>query len=109
MKNFIANWGATFPLTVTTDKEGADTATLIIGKIGEPEVLTKTSGFSNNSADLTLTPMEMEITPDTYKYQVNVEYDDGSIDKFPNPSSCSSDHDLPDFTVVETLDTPSGS
>jgi len=104
MENINTSWGETLPLTV--EAEDADNATLYIGETGNI-VIEQTASFVDGSADLTVTATDMEITPDTYSYQIVIEYDDGTIRKYPD-ASCE-DCELPTITVCETLDMPVGS
>lgn len=104
MENITTSWGETLPLTV--EAEDATSATLYIGETGDIQV-TQTATFVDGSADLTVDATDMEITPDTYKYQIVIEYDNGDVRKYPD-TSCE-DCELPTITVCETLDMPVGS
>jgi hypothetical protein len=100
--NMTVRWGATLPLTLTNDEEGATTATLTISK-DDVEVLTKTASFVDLEADLTLTAEETELTPDVYDYMITVVYDDGTIEKYPDTQGCT-DCELPTLEVCDTND-----
>ena len=104
MENITTSWGETLPLTV--EAEDANTATLYIGEVSNAVVIVN-AVFVDGSADLTVDADEMEITPDTYSYQIVIEYDDGTIRKYPD-SSCE-DCELPTITVCATIDMPAGS
>jgi hypothetical protein len=105
MENITTSWGETLPLTV--EAEDADNATLYIGEISNP-IVTVNANFIEGSADISASATEMEIAPDTYNYQIVVEYDDGSIRKYPDVSDCE-DCTLPTITVCPTIDMPEGS
>ena len=40
----------------------------------------------------------------TYKYQINVDYDDGKVIKFPAGDRCDGDTELPNIQILEALD-----
>lgn len=104
MENITTSWGETLPITV--EAEDATSAVLYIGEISTP-IVTVTDTFTDGSADLTVSAMEMEIEPDTYMYQIVITYDNGDIRKYPD-ASCE-DCDLPTITVCATIDMPVGS
>ncbi len=98
----------TLPLSLTTDQDGASTATLIV-KLDEHDalpVITKTVSFSGRTADLTLSSLETAIESTTYIYQITVVYSDGSVGKYPDAGSgCADDTcGFPEFIVCEALD-----
>lgn len=103
MKAINVRYGASLPLTVTIDDATAESASLFVGKEGELPTITKTAPFVELVADLSLDPLETEVPLDTYKYQVNIVYEDGTIKKFPEPKSCDFS-EFPDFKVAEALD-----
>lgn len=103
MKTISVRYGASLPLTVSIDDDTAESAALFVGKEGELPTITKTANFIEGVADLSLDPLETEIPLDTYKYQINVVYEDGSIKKFPEPKTCDFS-EFPDFKVAEALD-----
>lgn len=102
--NMNVRWGATLPLTVTNDEEGADTATITISQDGNL-ILTKTESFVGLEVDLTLTAEEMEIPVGTYSYMYTIVYDDGTVEKYPDLDSCT-DCELPTLEVCEANDSP---
>lgn len=97
-------WGATLPLVLTNDEEGADTATITIS-LDDSVELTKTVNFDGLVADLTLSAEEMEITPAEYKYMITVVYEDGTVEKYPDLENCS-DCELPTLEICDTNDNP---
>lgn len=105
MKAIRTRYGASVIQTITSDNVEAVTATFYVGNEGEVPVISKTANFAlvDNvmTADLTLEPEDTEIPIGEYKYQIDVLYSDGNIDKFPSPTECYSD--LPDFEVYESL------
>ena len=104
MNKLSVRWGATLPLTVTNDEEGADTATIIIS-LEDTVVFEKTATFNGLEADLTLTAEDTEFQPGTYNYMLTIEYEDGTIEKYPDNSGCS-DCGLPIFEICDTNDNP---
>lgn len=101
MKTITTRYGASVPLTVTIDDDEATTATIFIGMEGETPLIEKTAAFIDKVADVSLEPEDTEIPLDDYKYQINIEYSDGRLDKLPD-SDC--DDGLPTFIVLEALD-----
>lgn len=97
-------WGATLPLILTNDEEGADTATITVS-LDDSVVLTKTVNFDELEADLTLTAEEMEITPAEYNYMITIVNDDGTVEKYPDLENCS-DCELPILEVCDANDNP---
>ena len=88
MKDMSIRWGATLPLTLTNDEEGAETATLNLSKDGVLE-FTKTVNFVGLVADLSLTALETEtLDVGEYDYMVTVVYDDGTVEKYPDTDGC---------------------
>lgn len=104
MDKLTVRWGATLPLTLTNDEEGADTATLTVS-LDDSVVLTKTENFVGLQADLTLDASDTEITPAEYNYMITVVYDDGTVEKYPDTDNCI-DCELPILEVCDTNDNP---
>ena len=102
MNNLSVRWGATLPLVVTNDEEGASTATLTVS-LDDEWVLEKTVAFDGVEADLTLTAEETQIPPNTYNYMLTIDYEDGTVEKYPDTNGCK-DCDLPVFEVCDTND-----
>lgn len=102
MKQINTRYGASVDLSVTIDDPLATSASLYVGMEGQVPLITKTATFTDKFADLSLDPEETEIPLNTYKYQINVSYSDGRLEKFPT-SGCDDD-DLPEFIVSEALD-----
>lgn len=102
MDKLSVRWGATLPLLLTNDEEGADTATITIS-LDDSIVLDKTINFDGLEADLTLTAEEMEIDPAEYNYMITIVYDDGVIEKYPDTENCT-DCELPILEVCDTND-----
>lgn len=102
MNNMQVRWGATLPLTITNDEEGADTATLTVS-LDDTVVLTKTVSFVGLEADLKLDAEDTEITPAVYNYMIKIVYDDGTVEKYPDTENCE-DCDLPTLEICDTND-----
>lgn len=103
MKPIKVRYGASLVLTAETEDDKAVSATLYVGEEGKLPVITKTALFENMIADLSLAPEDTEVQLGSYKYQVDVTYSDGRLDKFPSPTNCLVYKDLPDFSVHESL------
>jgi hypothetical protein len=112
MNNIDAWQGDTIPLTSTAPDDTAETATLIIGLVGEEAIFVLTAEFElvgdERVADLTISDDANTIAVGEYKYMIQVAYSDGSTLTFPNPDECNSD-DLPDFVIKERILNPSES
>ena len=102
MKTINTRYGSSVDILVNSTDETATTASLYVGLDGKLPKITKTSAFVSGQADLTLLPAETEIPLGTYSYQINVEYSDGRLKKFPEPNQCTDE--LPSFIVSEALD-----
>lgn len=103
MNPIKVRYGASLILTVETEDTTAVSATLYVGEEGQLPVITKTALFDNLIADVSLNPEDTEVPLGKYKYQIDVIYSDGRIDKFPNPKNCLQTKDLPDFSIHESL------
>lgn len=101
--NIVVRYGASVELTVEIDDNTAVSASIYVGKEGEVYEITKSGFFVDGVADITLEPNETEIPIGDYKYQINVTYTDGKIDKYPE-KNCLGEVDLPYFIVLEALD-----
>lgn len=107
--NSIYAWtGDTIPLTSTAPDDTAESATLIIGTVGEEAVYTQTANFVDDVADLTITDEENVIPVGEYKYMIEVTYSDGSQLTFPKPDDCEPEN-LPDFIIKDRILDISGS
>ena len=105
MKPIKTRYGATVNTSIQLTSTGLVEATLYVGKPGEAPVITKSAPFTDGVAYLSLAPVDTRIPLGEYKYQINVEYSDGSIEKYPEPQADCEDEDaLPSFIVVEALD-----
>jgi len=102
MKAIKTRYGASVDIQVSLDDDEAVSASLYVGLESDTPVITKTALFSEDVADLSLLPAETQVPLNTYKYQINVVYNDGRIRKFPEPSTCGAS--LPDFIIEEALD-----
>lgn len=107
-KNISVWQNDTVPLTSSKPDETAETATLLIGEVGEEAIFSLTAEYEGDTADLTITDEENDIAVGEYKWMVNVQYSDGASRTFPNPDQCEPD-DLPDFIVKPRILTPSES
>jgi len=103
MRTLKTRYGASLPLTISIDDPDAVTATIIIGLAGQDSIFQKTEAFVDGVADLSLYAPETQIPLGTYSYQINVDYADSRVDKYPTASSCDTDG-FPEFIVLEALD-----
>lgn len=94
--------GETLPIIWEIDETGADTATITITD-GDVVVLTKTVSFNGLTADLTLSNTETDIPVKKYDYMITLVYTDGTVEKYPDVSSCSG-CSLPVFEVCKAND-----
>lgn len=106
MNKMNTRYGATVPLTVRFEDEftpAPATASVFVGMVGATPVISHTGiDFVDGVADLTIPANLTEVPLGIYKYQINVVYDDGTVDKFPDASGY--DVELPEFEVLEALD-----
>jgi hypothetical protein len=104
MNNLSVRWGATLPITLTIDEEGADTATLVIAEMDNGAiVLEKTAAFDGLIADLTLTAEDTQLPTDEYEYMITVVYADGTVEKYPDVAGCT-ECEFPTIEICEALD-----
>jgi hypothetical protein len=104
MNNLSVRWGATLPITLTLDEDGADTATLTIADMDNGDiVLEKAAAFDGRVADLTLTAAETELPTDEYYYMITVTYGDGTVEKYPDVAGCT-ECEFPTIEICEALD-----
>jgi hypothetical protein len=103
MKAINTRYGASVELLCNSTDITAESADIFIGIEGEAYTFTKNAPFEDGTANLSLDPIDTMIPIGTYKYQINVNYSDGRIKKFPEPSNCE-DNNLPEFIVSEALD-----
>lgn len=98
--------GASHELKLTVDEAGAESARLIVKKSvsdTEPTFVVE-SPIVNKTADLSLSPEDTDIDPGEYLYQLNVYYEDGSIEKYPETQNCDIDEvSFPTLTVHPSL------
>lgn len=103
MKTIKVRYGESLIQTIEAYSDEVLSATFIVGEEQKDPIITKTALFDNKlEADLSLTPTDTMIPLGKYKYQVNVEYKNGDIAKYPRPIDCNF-NDLPDFEVYESL------
>lgn len=103
MEEINVRYGESLDLTVSSDDALATEATLYVGRAGEPVAIIKSAFFELGTAFISLTTAETEIPPGEYSYQINVEHEDGKLEKYPLPHDCI-DGGLPKFIVHEALD-----
>lgn len=103
-KDLSVRYGASLNLRVTLDDAAATSATIYIGNEGEAYLVEKTGAFVDGVADISLDTTDTELPLGTYKYQINVDYDDGKVIKFPAGDSCDGDTELPNIQILEALD-----
>lgn len=102
MKDISVRYGASLALSITIDDATALTATLYVGHEGTAPVLMKSGSFVDGIADLSLDPLDTVLPLGEYNYQINVEYSNGNLDKYPSAENC--EDGLPKFTVLDVLD-----
>lgn len=102
MDNITTRWGSTLPLQFENDESDGNTATITISQ-DDSVVLTKIASFDGLTADLTLSAVQMQLTPGIYDYMITILYDNGTIEKYPDPDDCV-DCDLPTIKVCDTND-----
>lgn len=106
MDDIVFRWGESVPIQIEITDDTADSATLIIkaedGSITELGPV----DFVDGVADLSLSTTESEqFEVGDYKYQINVQYDATTLEKYPDPRTCDT-CEFPDFIVKTALDAP---
>lgn len=105
--DYEVRYGQSFDEDVETSDLSAVSVSFYIGKPGHTPAKVISATFNEDGiAHLHADPEEMEIPLGTYKWQLNVYYQDGEVDKLPIDTDCDScdDIDLPNFYVKEALD-----
>lgn len=102
MDSMTVRKGATLPLTITNDEDGAVSVLLTISQ-NNVIYKSKTASFVDNEADLTLTPSDTNLPLGDYDYMYTVTYDDGAVEKYPDTDTCDS-CELPTLTICEAND-----
>lgn len=107
MDNLSVRAGASLPLKIQIDDNGAETAQLIVKKTQDAATtdIYKEAPFVDGVADITLSPTDTNIDEGTYLYQINVLFDDGNIEKYPDTSDCEGEEcGFANLTICESLD-----
>lgn len=101
MDTISIRYGETVTMPFDSNGDYA-TADIFIGRPGETFVLTKHITLTEGKGVFTLTSSDTQIPLGVYNYQINVENNDGAVEKYPSPNcdGC----DLPKFIVCEALD-----
>jgi hypothetical protein len=102
MDDMTVRKGATLPITVTNDEDGAVSALLTISK-DDVIYKSKSASFVDDVADLTLSTSDTDLPLGVYDYMITVTYDDGTVEKYPDTDACES-CTLPTLTVCEAND-----
>lgn len=111
MDKIKVRYGESFDLSVESDDDTATVATLFVGKVGQMPLITIPASFEfeedeknpRKIAYIVGTPADTRIPLGTYKYQLNVSFEDGRELKYPTDEYCE-ENGLPEFVVLEALD-----
>lgn len=101
MKTITTRYGASVPLSIEIDDELATRAHIYVGLEDAVPVIHESALVIDGVADLSIPAGATDVPLNTYKYQINIEYSDGRLDKLPQTGCWD---DLPDFEVLEALD-----
>lgn len=101
-RSIKVRYGASVDIMFHSDEDTAIDATLYVGNQGQLPVITVPNTFIDGVADLSVAGSLTEIPLGDYYYQITVNYSDGRIKKFPEPTACSTD--LPTLSIYEALD-----
>lgn len=106
MNKINIRYGEDVTLNLDAGDDTAVGATLYVGKAGQLPAITNTITLTEGIGNFELTDSDTSIPLGEYKYQINVEYQGGAIEKFPNPDDCDdcTDDGFPLFCVFEALD-----
>lgn len=102
METINVRYGESVDFAVASDDVTAISATLYVGNPGDSPVITKTVPLLEGIAAITLDPEDTRVPVGEYRYQVNVDRQDGGVEKYPQPEDCGEDG-LPKFVVHESL------
>lgn len=105
MKTLSVIYGGTLDvnITVPTDETMPISASIYVAKEGEPYVMSSTGEFDENGkATVSFSSDDTKVPLGEYKYQINLDYEDGGVVKLPDTNYCQGE--LPYFYVTEALD-----
>lgn len=103
MDTINIRYGESLTMAVNTDDTSATQAVLYVGLPGEVPVLVVTAPLTEGVGSFVLSSSDTMIPLGTYRYQINIEHSDGTVEKYPLADDCPEDG-LPEFIVHEALD-----
>lgn len=106
MDSISIRYGEYANISIDVGDPAAISADFYIGKPGEAYIITQHAALTGGVGTFAFTGSQMEIPLGTYFYQINVNNQDGSIEKLPSAvASCDDcDSTFPEFMVYEALD-----
>lgn len=90
-------------MAVSIGDDSAVQAIFYVGKPGQTPILNIPAALTDGAGSFVFDTEDTKIPLGTYNYQINIEYSDGIIEKYPAPEDCPED-ELPEFIVYEALD-----
>lgn len=97
--------GETLIMTVVADDATADTVNLMVADDEGNIIINETENFTTSegvtSAEINTNDTDYPVGD--YEYMLTVTYEDGTIEKLPDTSSCGDDCDLPLFKICESI------
>lgn len=108
LPDFTILAGETVPIrfdTGDTDDTGTAVITVKSSASSPTTVISKSAPIVAGVADLTLAAASTQVADGDYVYQITVTYADGTVEKYPDQSSCEDEAcEFPAFKVCEALD-----
>lgn len=107
MDNLQIRQGETLYLTIKSDDLTAETVNLLVKKEGEAAIIDELVSFATIDGEriAVIDTLDTNHDPDTYDYQLTIEYADGTIAKLPDAANCEAgDCDFPTVTICNALD-----
>lgn len=103
MEAINIRYGETLSIAVSTDDTAATQAVFYVGNPGEEPILELVATLTDGVGSFQFSANDTMIPLGTYRYQINIEHEDGVVEKYPAPDDCP-EGELPEFIVHEALD-----
>jgi len=106
MESITLRYGESLTLPLDTGDSTAQSATIYIGKPGEPYVISKLASLTDGAGVFVFDNIDTSVPIGTYYYQINVLDVNGYVEKYPSPEDVchGGDNEFPQFVVCESLD-----
>lgn len=101
--------GETLSLNIEVDDITADTLRLLVSDSEDNVVIDETANFDvvDGKAIAEVISNDTDLDIGAYSYMLIVTYEDGTVEKLPDPEDCpSADCTLPTLTICKAIPTP---